>query len=54
MSIKEAEKTVKELGLELSIENETEDMDKENTIITNQTPKQGVTINQNTKIYVEY
>lgn len=54
MSIKDAEKIIKEIGLELSIQNEVENMDKENIVVTNQTPKQGITINKNTKIYIEY
>lgn len=54
LSIKEAEKVVKESGLELSIENETEELDKENTIISEQTPKEGITINKGNKIYVKY
>ena len=29
------------------------DCDKENTIIKNQTPKAGITINEGTKLYVE-
>lgn len=54
MSIKEAQKTVKELGLELSIDNETEELDKENTIIVEQTPKENVVVNKGNKIYVKY
>ena len=45
---------VKELGLELSIENEAEDLDKENTIIVDQTPKEGIVVNKGNKIYVKY
>ena len=33
LSIKEAQKSVKELGLELSIENDSEELDKENTVV---------------------
>lgn len=54
LSIKEAEKMVKELGLELSIENETEDLDKENSIILTQMPKEGVIVNKNSKIFITY
>ena len=58
LSIKEAEKTLKEVGLELSIE-ETEEkneetLDKENTIITEQTPTEGIKINKGNKIFVKY
>lgn len=54
LSIKEAEKVVKELGLELNIENEAEDIDKENTIIITQMPKEGVIVNKNSKIFITY
>lgn len=54
LSITEAEKAVKELGLEVNIENDSEELDKENTIITEQTPKEGITINKGSKIYIKY
>ena len=54
LSIKEAEKTVKELGLELSIENDSEELDKENTLVTEQTPKEGITVNKGSKVYAKY
>ena len=52
-TIKEAEEIIKETGLEINIQNESENLDKENTIIKNQTPKAGITINEGTKLYVE-
>lgn len=54
LSIKDAEKVVKELGLELNIENDSEDIDKENTVVTEQTPKEGITINKGSKIFIKY
>ena len=61
MSIKEAEKTVKELGLEISFENivnnaeeNKESLDKENTIIKEQAPTEGIKINKGNKIFVNY
>ena len=54
MSIKEAEKIVKKLGLELSIENQPEELDKENTIIIEQTPKESITVNKGNKVYIKY
>lgn len=54
MSIKEAEKIIKELGLEIVIENDIDILDKENTIITEQSPKEGITINKGNKIYIKY
>ena len=54
MSIKEAEKIVKEVGLEISIQNESEELDKENTIVTSQSPREGVSVNKGSKIFVQY
>lgn len=54
MNIKEAEKTVKELGLELCIENNSDELDKENVIIIEQTPKEGITVNKGSKVYAKY
>ena len=56
LSIKEAEKILKETGLELSIEGITEEnketLDKENTIIKKQTPTEGIKINKGNKIFI--
>lgn len=52
-SIQEAEKIVKENGLEMVIENETEEIDKENTMIKEQIPKAGIIVNKGSKIYVK-
>lgn len=58
LSIKEAEKVLKEAGLELSIEGITEEnketLDKENTIIKEQTPNEGIKINKGNKIFIKY
>ena len=54
LSIKEAEKSVKELGLELNVENDSEELDKENTVVTEQTPKEGITVNKGSKVYAKY
>ena len=60
LSIKEAENTVKELGLEISFENivnnaeeNKESLDKENTIIKEQTPTEGIKINKGNKVFVK-
>ena len=52
-SIKEAEKIVKESGLELVVQNAEEEMDKESAIIKTQTPQAGIVVNKGNKIYVE-
>ena len=54
MSIKEAENIVKEVGLEISLQNESEELDKENTIVTSQSPREGVSVNKESKIFVQY
>ncbi len=54
LSLKEAEKSVKEFGLELNIENNSEEIDKENTIVVEQTPKEGITVNKGSKVYAKY
>ncbi len=52
-SIKEAESILKENNLKLVINNEQECIDKENTIIKEQTPKAGVKVKEEANIYVE-
>ncbi len=54
LSIKEAEKIVKDLGLELEIQNNSEELDKENTIITKQIPTENVSVKKGSKIFVSY
>ena len=51
LTIKEAEKITKELGLEIKIE---EEVDKESTIIKEQTPKEGIVVNNGNKIIINY
>ena len=54
MSMKEGSKLLKESNLEIVINNEQEGMDMENTIITNQTPLQGINVNVGSKVYVDW
>ncbi len=58
LSIKEAEKILKGTGLELSIEGNIEEneetVDKENTIIKEQTPIAGIKINKGNTIFISY
>lgn len=49
LSIKEAEEILQELGLEIEIKEGT---DKENTIIKEQTPKEGIKLNRGSKIFI--
>lgn len=52
ISVKDAEKMLKDLGLQMRI-NVEEGIDISEMIITNQTPKEGITINSGTTIYCE-
>ena len=58
LSIKEAEKLLSDAGLELSFEGITEEnkesLDKENTIIKEQTPTEGIKINKGNKVFVKF
>ena len=52
-NLSEAESILKDAGLEMSIENETEELDKENTFVNEQIPNAGITINKGSKVYVK-
>ena len=58
LSIKEAEKILKEIGLEISGEGITEEnketLDKDNIIIKEQIPVEGIKINKGNKIFIKY
>lgn len=54
MNIKDAISTLKDVGLQINIENETEELDKENTIIKIQTPNAGIKVKQGSNIYVDW
>ena len=53
-TIKEAESILRENGLNIEIENESEELDKDNTLVKEQTPKAGITINKESKISIKY
>ena len=53
-SINETQKVLKDSSLEIVIENDSEELDKENTIIKEQIPKAGITVNSGSKVYVKY
>lgn len=52
MTVKDAQKLLKDLGLEMTV-NIEQGVDTSQVIITNQTPKEGITINSGTIIYCE-
>lgn len=53
-SLEEALKIAKENEVELVIENETEELDKQNIIVKEQVPKAGIIIKKGSKVYVKY
>lgn len=53
-SLEEVLKIAKENEVELVIENETEELDKQNTIVKEQVPKAGIIIKKGSKVYVKY
>ena len=52
-SLEEAESILKESGLEAVYEIDSEEIDKKNTYIKEQTPKAGITVNKGSKIYLK-
>ncbi|MCI8654755.1 MAG: PASTA domain-containing protein [Clostridia bacterium] len=52
MTLKEAEKTLKEYNLQIQINSSEEEVDK-TKIVTRQMPQQGVTVYENSYIYVD-
>ena len=53
-TISEGAQILKQIGLELQINNEQEGIDKESTIIKEQTPKVGIKVNKGSKVYIDY
>ena len=53
-TISEAQKIINDNSLEMVIENDSEELDKDNIIIKEQIPKAGITVNSASKIYVKY
>ena len=53
-SLEEALKIAKENEVELVIESETEELDKQNTMVKEQVPKAGIIIKKGSKVYVKY
>lgn len=51
-TLEEAEKIAKENDIEIVIENETEELEKQSVIIKEQIPKAGITIKKKSKVYV--
>ena len=54
MNLIDATNKLKEVNLEIIINNDQEGLEKENTIVKNQTPLQGICVNEGSKVYVDY
>ena len=54
LSIKDAQKILKDSNLQLIINNEQESMEKENIIVNSQIPSQGIEVNEGSKIFIDY
>ncbi len=52
MTVAEAVKALKQLNLDIQIQEEPENLDKTKAIITKQLPKQGINVYEGTKILV--
>ena len=53
-TLKEAQKILKDSELETVIENEKEELDKENTYVKEQMPKAGISVKKGSKNYISY
>ena len=53
-TLEEASKMAKESEVELVIEKEEEELDKQNTIVKEQVPKAGIIIKKGSKVYVKW
>lgn len=53
MTVKEAKKILEEIGLNIKVNIEFENYEKDRAIITEQTPKEGIVIEKNASIICE-
>lgn len=53
LTVEDAQKVLKDLKLELQIQNEPEEINKKEVIIQEQLPKQGIKVYEGTKIIVK-
>lgn len=53
-TIEEAEKILKENGLEIQINNQTEELDKKTITVVNQLPQAGINVYSGSCIYIDY
>lgn len=53
-TLEEALKLAKESEVELVIENEEEELDKQNIMVKEQVPKAGIIIKKGSKVYIKY
>ena len=53
-TLEEANKILKEQGLEMVINNETEEIDKTQLTVKSQVPQTGIKIYKGNKVYIDY
>lgn len=53
LSVKEATKRLEEKNLQIQIQNEPEEYNKEETIVKEQIPKKGINVYEGTKVIVK-
>ncbi len=53
LSVKEATKLLKENNLDIQIESDIENLDKENTFVKEQVPKKGIKVYEDTKVIIK-
>lgn len=53
-TIEEAEKIIEENGLEVMINDETEELDKSTAIVSTQLPQAGITVYSESCVYLDY
>ena len=53
-TLEEAEKIIKESGLEVKINNEVEELDKSTAVVSEQLPQAGITVYNESCVYLDY
>ena len=54
LTLQDAKKQLNEQGLEVQINNETEDLDKTSVMVKNQTPQPGIVVYKGNMVYLDY
>lgn len=54
LSLQEAQKLLKEQGIEVQVNNEAEDLDKSSVVVKTQTPQPGIIVYKGNTVYLDY